>query len=160
MTENSLGKIYYHQGRVDEAIACLERALEIKSRHLSEKHMSLAETKHLLGSLYMKKNNVAPVVPLLQSALVAYRGTRHCEIMKSDVLDLLGSAYAKLGEVDHAILSFEHSLKIKKVVVGPDTIPCANVLMEIGKLKSKKDDIDGALAAFKEGDFVLMKLHP
>ena len=73
--------------------------------------------------------------------------------MKSDVLDLLGLAYANLGENDHAILSYEHSLMIKKVVVGPDGSPCANVLMEIGKLKSLKDDVDGALVAFKEGDY-------
>ena len=114
--------------------------------------MSLAETKHLLGSLYMRKENFAHVVPLLKSALVAYRGSRDCEIMKSDVLDLLGNAYSKIGEVDHAILSYEHSLKIKKVVVGTESTPCANVLMEIGKLKSKKNDIDGALVAFKEGE--------
>ena len=133
-------------------------ALEIKKFKLSDKHMSLAETLHLLGSLYIKKGTCAPAIPLLNSALVAYRGRRDCEILKSDVLDLLGSAYAKIGDPDDAILSFEHSLKIKQSVVGEDTIPCANVLMEIGRLRALNNDDDGALAAFKEGDYSLYSI--
>ena len=147
-----MGKIYFHQNKVDDAITSLEEALEIKKAKLSEKHMSLAETQHLLGSLYIKKNNIEPVVQLLKSALVAYRGSRDCEIMKSDVLDLLGSAYSNLDEIDYATLSYEKSLKIKSAVLGSDTTPCANVLMELGKLKAKKSDLDGALVAFKEGE--------
>lgn len=147
-----MGKIFFHQHKVNHAIACLEEALEIKKCKLSDKHMSLAETRHLLGSLYIKIGDFAPVIPLLLSALVAYRGSQDCDILKSDVLDLLGSAYTKTGDIDHAILSYEHSLKIKNVVVGTDTSPCSNVLMEIGRLKSLRNDMDGALIAFKEGD--------
>ncbi|KAL7533737.1 hypothetical protein ACHAXR_005416 [Thalassiosira sp. AJA248-18] len=152
---HSLGRIYFHQHRVDNAIDCLEEALNVKISKLSEKHMSLAETRYLLGSLYIKKDKFAPAIPLLQSALIAYKSSRDCEIIKSDVLDLLGNAYAQLGDNEHAILSYVHSLKIKKVVVGKDHVACANVQMEIGKLK-QKDDIDGALLAFKEGDFQLI----
>ena len=65
---------------------------------------------------------------------------------------MLGNAYANVDEVDYAILSYEKSLKIKRVVVGAETAPCANVLMELGKLKVSKDDIDGSLVAFKEGE--------
>lgn len=74
--------------------------------------------------------------------------------MKSDVLDLLGNAYAHVDVVDYAILSYEKSLKIKRVVVGIETAPCANVSMELGKLKVSKDDIDGALVAFREGEYL------
>ena len=147
-----MGKIFFHQQKVNHAIACLEEALEIKKCKLPDKHMSLAETRHLLGSLYIKRGDFAPAIPLLLSALVAHRGSQDCDVLKSDVLDLLGSAYAKTGDIDHAILSYEHSLKIKNVVVGTDTSPCSNVLMEIGKLKSLRNDMDGALIAFKEGD--------
>ena len=91
--------------------------MKIKKAKLSQKHMSLAESQHLLGSLYIKKGNLNDAVPLLNSALADYRGSRDCEIIKSDVLDLLGNAYAQLGETSHAILSYEHSLKIKKIVV-------------------------------------------
>jgi tetratricopeptide (TPR) repeat protein len=151
---NSLGRIYFHQNQVDSAVECLEEALEIKQSKLSEKHMSLAETQHLLSSLYIRTEMFEPAIPLLKNALVAYRNSRgDCEIIKSDVLDLLGSAYAQLGDDGHAVLSYEHSLKIKKVVVGKDHVACANVQMEIGKLKSRMDDIDGALVAFKDGEF-------
>jgi tetratricopeptide (TPR) repeat protein len=148
----SIGRIYFHQDRIDEAITCLEEALVIKLRSLPEKHMSLAETQHLLGSLYLKKNKFAPAVPLLKSALKGYKGSPDCQIIKSDVLDLLGSVYASIGETEAAILSYKHSLRIKKVTVGSNGAACANVLMEMGKLKSLKDDIDGALIDFKEGE--------
>lgn len=149
----SIGRIYFHQDRFDDATACLEEALAIKIEFLPANHMSLAETQHLLGSLYINTDGFVRAIPLLKSALVGYKGSREVEILKSDVLDLLGKAYMKTGENAHAILSYEHSLKMKKVVVGKDCVACANVLMEIGKLKSLSDDIAGALVAFKEGDF-------
>ena len=150
-----MGKIFFHQHKVNHAITFLEEALEIKKSKLTDKHMSLAETRHLLGSLYMKRGDFAPVIPLLLSALVAYRGRQDCDVLKSDVLDLLGNAYAKTGDIDNAILSYEHSLKIKKVVLGTDSSPCSNVMMEIGRLKSLSNDVDGALVAFKEGECIL-----
>ena len=152
----SMGKIFFHQQKFNDAIACLEEALEIKKSKLPDKHMSLAETRHLLGSLYIRRGDFAHVIPLLLSALVAYRGSQDCDVLKSDVLDLLGRAYAKAGDIDHAILSYEHSLKIKNVVVGTNSSPCSNVLMEIGKLKSLSNDVEGALVAFKEGDDVFL----
>ena len=150
---HSLGKIYFFQNKVDDAITYLEEALKIKKSKLPEMHMSVAESLHLLGTLYVQKGTCAPAIPLLNSALVAYRGKKDCEIIKSDVLDLLGHAYAKIGDTDDAFLSYEHSLKIKQSIVGKETIPCANVLLEIGRLKSLKNDYDGALAAFKEGEY-------
>ena len=131
--------------------------MRIKKLRLPENHVSLAETQHLLGSLYTKKDRHSDSIPMLKSALVAYKSCRDCEVIKSDVLDLLGSAYARIGETGHAILSYEHSLKIKKAIVGREDVACANVLMEIGRLKSAKEDIDGALIAFKEGAFLLMR---
>jgi len=128
--------------------------MRIKKLRLPENHVSLAETQHLLGSLYTKKGRHSDSIPMLKSALVAYKSCRDCEVIKSDVLDLLGAAYAMIGETGHAILSYEHSLKIKRVIVGREDVACANVLMEIGRLKSAKEDIDGALIAFKEGAFL------
>ena len=155
----SLGKICFHQDRTDEAIAFLEEALKIKKAKLSDKHMSLAETRHLLASLYIKKENFEPVIDLLLSALVAYRGSRDCDILKSDVLDLLGRAFTRTGDIENAIQSYERSLKIKTVLVGVDSSPCSNVLMEIGKLKSSSNDIDGALIAFKEVKRIQKKIY-
>lgn len=101
----SIGRIYFHQDRVGDAIACLEEALAIKRRYLSEHHMSLAETQHLMGSLHLKRNEYTLAIPLLKSALKGYKRSQECEIIKSDVLDLLGNVYARIGEADHAILS-------------------------------------------------------
>ena len=151
----SVGKVYFHQGKFDDAVVLLEEALRIKKSKLSERHQSLAETEHVLASLYIKKEDFAAAIPLLKSALTTYKSKKDCDIMKSDVLDLLGNAYALSGIHEDAILSYKHSLKIKRAICGLDNIACANVLMEIGKLRAGTGDLNEALVAFKEGEFDL-----
>ena len=147
---HSIGKIYFHQGKVDESIYCLERALEIKRGSITESHSSLAETEHILASLYMKKERYFDAMSLLNSALSAYKQARGCELLSSDVLDLLGQAYASTGDLKGAIAVYDQSLKIKRTSLSPDHIACANVLMEIGKLQASNDDLEDALVTFKE----------
>ena len=148
----SVGKIYYHQDKVDDAVVCLEEALRIKKSKLGQRHISLAETEHLLASLYVKKGKFLMAIPLLQSVLLTFEGVQDCEIVKSDAFDLLGSAYAQTGDNEKAISSYEQSLKIKKAILGQDDVACANVLTEIGKLNALMDDVNDALVAFKEGN--------
>ncbi len=147
----SVGRVYFHQGRIDDAIVCLEEALRIKKSKLDKGHQSLAETEHVLASLYIQKEDIATAIPLLKSALSTYKGKKDCDIMKSDVFDLLGKAYSMIGINEDAILSYKHSLKIKRAVLGLDDVACANVLMEIGKLRASTGDLNEALIAFKEG---------
>lgn len=99
----------------------------------------------------MKKGSSSSAVPLLKAALITYKGKKDCEVLKSDVLDLLATAYMENGENQYAILSLEQSLKIKTSILGPDDLACANVLMILGKLKAKMENVNGALVAFKEG---------
>ncbi|KAL3800826.1 hypothetical protein HJC23_001663 [Cyclotella cryptica] len=144
---HNIGKIYFHQGKVDESMDCLERALEIKRGSITE---SLAETEHILASLYMKKERYYDAMSLLNSALSAYKQIQGCELLSSDVLDLLGQAYGATGDLKGAIAVYEESLKIKRTSLSPDHIACANVLMEIGKLQASNNELEGALVTFKE----------
>lgn len=150
---DSIGRIYFYQEKYEEAIDCVEQALKIKGNALRERHISLAESQHLLGSLLIKKANFSSAVPLLKDALITYKDKKDCEVLKSDVLDLLATAYLKKEDDQFALLSLEQSLKIKTKILGPDDLACANVLMMLGKLKAKKGDVNGALVAFKEGTF-------
>jgi len=147
---HNVGRVYFHQGRVDDAIVCLEEALRIKKSKLDNGHPSVAETEHVLASLYIQKEDIATAIPLLKSALSTYKGKKDCDIMKSDIFDLLGKAYSIIGIIEDAILSYKHSLKIKRAVLGLDDVACANVLMEIGKLRASTGDLNEALIAFKE----------
>ena len=147
----SIGRIYFYQEKYEEAIDCVEQALKIKCNALHERHISLAETQHLLGSLLIKKGDFSSAVPLLKAALITYKGKKDCEVLKSDVLDLLATAYMKKEDNQFALLSLEQSLKIKTEILGPDDLACANVLMILGKLKAKTGNVNGALVAFKEG---------
>ena len=106
-----------------------------------------------MGSLLIKRDDCSSAIPLLRSALITYKSKKDCEVMKSDVLDLLAKAYMSKGDNQSAILSLEQSLKIKREILGPDDLACANVLMIVGKLKQKMENVNGALVAFKEGMF-------
>jgi len=74
-------------------------------------------------------------------------------VLISDVLDLLAKAYMSKGDNQSAILSLEQSLKIKREILSPDDLSCANVLIIVGRLKQKMENVNGALVAFKEGMF-------
>jgi len=106
--------------------------------------------------LFIKRGDFSSAVPLLKDALITYKGKKDCEILKSDVLDLLADAYMNKDDNQYAILSLEQSLKIKREILGPDDLACANVLMIVGKLKAKMKNLDGALVAFKEGTLLVI----
>ena len=123
----------------------------MKSCKLGERHISLAETKHILASLYAKREKYPEAITLLKSALFIYNRAKGYETLKSDILDLLGGSFANINGDVNAILSYEQSLTIKQTVLGKNHIACANVLIELGQLKMKTGDLGDALIAFKEG---------
>jgi tetratricopeptide (TPR) repeat protein len=150
----SIGRIYFYQDKFEEAIRYVGQALKIKETSLHERHTSLAESQHLMGSLLIKRDDFSSAIPLLRSALITYKSKKDCDVLKSDVLDLLAKAYMSKGDNQSAILSLEQSLKIKREILGPDDLACANVLFTVGKLKQKMENVNGALVAFKEGMFL------
>lgn len=111
---------------------------------------SLAESRHILASAFIKRCRYFDAIALLESALSSYKLMPDCELMRSDVLDLLGHAYSVTGDLARAQSSYEQSLDIKKASLGPDHVACANVLMEIGKIQVSTSDLEKALSTFKE----------
>lgn len=146
----SIGKIYFHQGKIDECIDCLEKALAIKESKMDGALSSLAESRHILASAFIKKGRYFDAIALLESSLSSYKQTPDCELLSSDVMDLLGHAYFTTGDVSRAKSSYEQSLEIKKASLGQDHVSCANVLMEIGKLQVSSNALEEALITFKE----------
>ena len=155
---HNIGKIYFQQGKIDESIECTKRALNIKKCKMIEPSSSLAETQHILASCYVKKQRYFEATTLLESALSVYKQSRDCELMQSDVLDLLGLTYARTGDTRKAISMYETSLAIKRSRLGPDDIACSNVLLEIGKLLVSNNDLEEALITFREAKR-LHKIH-
>lgn len=147
---SSIGKIYFHKNKIDECIDCLERALEIKLNKMSGSASSLAESQHILASAFMKKDRYFDAIALLETALSSYHNMHDCELLSSDVMDLLGHAYNVTGDLARAKSSYEQSLDIKKICLGQDHISCANVLLEIGKLQVASNSLEEGLVTFKE----------
>lgn len=111
---------------------------------------SQAETGHILASAYLKEERYFDAISLLESALSTYKQAKDCDLLRSDVLDLLGHAHCAIGDIAKAMSAYEQSLDIKQVRLGHEHIACGNVLMELGKLQVASNLLEDALVTFKE----------
>jgi tetratricopeptide (TPR) repeat protein len=95
---SNLGNVLRAQGKVEEAVACFERALEIKPDH--------EEACYNLGNARQDQKKFDEAAALYMRALA----------VKPDYVDAwcnLGAVYRKQGRLDEAIRCFERALEIK-----------------------------------------------
>ena len=100
IAHNNLGNALLQKGKVDEAIAHFQKALEIKPDY--------AEAHNNLGNALLQKGNVDEAITHYQKALE----------IKPDYAEAhnnLGNALLKKGRVDEAIAHYQMALQIKPV---------------------------------------------
>jgi tetratricopeptide (TPR) repeat protein len=126
VANNSLGLALSKKGRVDEAIACFQRALQINPGY-GPAHASL-------GNMLLPRGRVDEAITHYQSAL---------QIESSDaaVLGNLGIALFQKGRVDEAIRCFQQALQIK-----PDYAAHNN----LGIALARKGRVDEAIAEYQK----------
>jgi tetratricopeptide (TPR) repeat protein len=93
---NAYGAALYKLGRVDEAIGCYQRAINLKPDY------SMAYRN--LGIAYVGMGRSADAIELFQRALELYPGY-------TDAYVSLGSAYAREGRVEEAMGAYEEAIR-------------------------------------------------
>jgi tetratricopeptide (TPR) repeat protein len=124
---NNLGNVLLQKGKVDEAIAHYQRALEIKPDY--------AEAHNNLGNALLQKGSVDEAIAHYQRALQ----------IKPDYAEAhynLGEALLKKGSVDEAIAHYQKALQIK-----PDY---AEACYNLGNALFQKGKVDEAIAHFQK----------
>jgi tetratricopeptide (TPR) repeat protein len=97
VAENNLGNVLMDKGRADEAIACLEKALELQP--------DFALAHNNLGNALLRKGRVDEAIAQYQKTLV----------LKPDYANAcnnLGTAFRQKGLLDEAIACYRNALKI------------------------------------------------
>ncbi len=94
---NNLGNTYRDIGNMQQALAALERAVEINP-FLAESHINL-------GNIYLKKDQI-------NDAIYEYRAALEINPGNSKTYNNLGNAYTKKGWLSDAISQYTQSLKL------------------------------------------------
>ncbi|MHC4425321.1 MAG: tetratricopeptide repeat protein [Planctomycetota bacterium] len=124
--QHTLGKTYLNLGKYKKAKPHLERALQLRQKHLGEEHPDTAASIFKLGELYYRQGRSDEAVPLYIKALDIRR-----RVLGTEHPDTLRTMYylAKLRWEDHRSREAESLLikvlKLQRRVLGeehPDTL--------------------------------------
>jgi CHAT domain-containing protein/tetratricopeptide (TPR) repeat protein len=109
------------EGKYDEAIPLVERALETRERLLGLDHRDVADAVDGLAGLYHEKGEYTKAEPLYGRALAIREkvlGPEHPNVAQS--LSNLGSLYRDKGEYEKAASAHQRALAIREKALGPE----------------------------------------
>jgi tetratricopeptide (TPR) repeat protein len=124
---NNLGFIFSQKGQVDEAIAQLQKALEINPND--------AEAHNNLGKAFVQKGQA-------DEAMVQYQKALEIDPSIAEARYNLGNALLRKGSVDEAMVQYQKALEINPNV--------AETHSNLGAALLQKGQVDEAIAQFQE----------
>lgn len=127
VAHNNLGDAFYQQGRMDEAIAQYQRALEIKPDN-EKAHYNLGNVSRDLGRM--------------NEAISRYQKALAINPNYVEAINNLGVVFARQGRMEEAIAHFQKALIIK-----PDD---ANIHYNLGNAFRDQGRMEEAIAQFQK----------
>jgi tetratricopeptide (TPR) repeat protein len=126
---HKLGILYADQGRLAEAEAMYDRALQGCEEALGAKHTSTLDTVNQLGSLYKNQGRLAEAEAMYNRALQGYEEVLGPQLLPSYLPALnnffsFGDLYAKTDREDAAKEMYSQALAGYKSVQGPSSEWC------------------------------------
>jgi tetratricopeptide (TPR) repeat protein len=118
---NNLGRLYKDQGKYDEALPFVKRALASRERTLGTNHPDVAISLNNLGLLYYDQGKYDEALPVYQRALAIYEGAsgpNHPHV--AIILNNLARLYYNQGKYDEALPLYQRALAIRERAFGPD----------------------------------------
>jgi tetratricopeptide (TPR) repeat protein len=133
-------------GRIDDAIASFERAVDLNTQVYGPQHREVAASRASLGMELLGAGRTDEARTQLQTALVIVQetgGDRHHSI--AAVLQSLGQLCLTEGDLDCAERNFEHARLVYEYAYGTDGNPTLHVLSDLASLRRQQGRIDEAL---------------
>ncbi|XP_036420581.1 nephrocystin-3 [Colossoma macropomum] len=165
----TLGRFLKDLGLLSQAVAPLQRSLEIRETALDPDHPSVAQSLHQLAGVYVHWRKFGNAEQLYKQALEisenAY-GAEHCSVARE--LDSLSLLYQKQNKYEQAEKLRKRSIKIRQkmarqkghmygftllrrralqleeLTLGKDSADCAKTLNELGVLYYLQNNLDAA----------------
>lgn len=152
-----LGRTYLELGDFEAAHELLERALDLRRRHLGPDDPDVAETLRHIGLLWHQQGAYERAEPLYQEAVRILERSLGPEALElGAVLNNLGLVYRRTGEYGKGIRAFERALAIREHHLGPGAVDVGKVvnnlgilLFEMGKDERARTHYERALAIYE-----------
>ncbi|MCA9661092.1 MAG: tetratricopeptide repeat protein [Myxococcales bacterium] len=147
----ALGAVLLARGRYDEALATLQRALDILGEGAGDQSMVRMSTLNIMGSAYDLRGDLAPALEHYRKALaIAERqvGPDHPETAK--ILNNIAIIHKGRGELEEARRHAERVVTIYRRVFGEAHPDFAASLANLANLQLSAGDYEGALASYDE----------
>ncbi|KAF4629991.1 hypothetical protein G7Y89_g8153 [Cudoniella acicularis] len=156
---DSLGHLWFDQGKLAEAQAMYTRALQGYEEALGPKHTSTLSAVGNLGNLYKDQGKLAEAQAMYTRALQGYEealGPKHTSTL--DTVNNLGNLYKDQGKLAEAEAIYTRALQGYEDALGPQLVPsylpALNTMFAFGDLLSqtgRKDMAKGMYARALSG---------
>ncbi|PSN58604.1 hypothetical protein BS50DRAFT_614817 [Corynespora cassiicola Philippines] len=150
-TVNNLGNLYAAQGKLEEAEAMLNQALEGYKKALGPTHTSTLDMVNNLGLLYTKQGKLEAAEAMYKQALERYEkalGPTHTSTL--DTVNNLGVLYADQGRLEAAEAMYKQTLEGKKKALGPGHTSTLDTVNNLGLLYTKQGKFEAAEAMYNQ----------
>lgn len=149
---NAKGIQRARQGSWEDALACWNNALEIRTQVLGESHVDVANTCNNIGIALGKLNRSKEAITSLHRALdirIKNYGSEHAVVAAT--LHNIGNVYQADGNLEASIQYFCHCrLLQEKIFGGRDHVEVARTCIAIGHTYFRADDFLDAREAYMD----------
>ncbi|MBR5036871.1 MAG: tetratricopeptide repeat protein [Prevotella sp.] len=128
----------------DECVSFGEKAIQ-ESARVGDKGL-LAQAYWKLGLSYLDNYDFDLANDYFNKALWILDGAKDTELLRY-ILDYKGRAELLMGEIDSALKTYQHDLKVSENL--GDELNCADVINNMAYIYYQKDDIDKAMEYFE-----------
>ncbi|KAJ5955828.1 Disease resistance protein [Penicillium viridicatum] len=147
---HSLGYLYADQGRLQEAEAMYERALEGKEKACGREHISTLDTVNNLGSVYKDQGRLQEAEAMYERALEGYEKTRGREHTSTlNTVHNLGVLYSDQGRLQEAEAMYERALEGKEKACGREHISTLDTVNNLGSVYKNQGRFQEAEAMYE-----------
>ncbi|TVY12481.1 Nephrocystin-3, partial [Lachnellula arida] len=126
---HNLGNLYADQGKLAEAEAMYNRALQGNEEALGPNHTSTLDTVHNLGTLYKDQGKLAEAEAMYERALQGYEDALSLELVSSylpalNTVFAFGDLFSQIDRKDMARAMYSRALSGFTTVQGPSSNRC------------------------------------
>ncbi|KAL5371635.1 hypothetical protein DPSP01_014120 [Paraphaeosphaeria sporulosa] len=146
---HSLGDLYRNQGKLAEAEAMYDRALQGREEALGARHTSTLDTVNNLGLLYADQGRLVEAEAMYDRALQGREealGSRHISTLET--VNNLGALYADQGRLAEAEAMYYRALQGKEKALGARHISTLETVNNIGALYADQGRLAKAEAMY------------
>jgi tetratricopeptide (TPR) repeat protein len=146
----NMSMILHHMGKNEEALACLNRFLEVAAKNLDKDHVQIGDALHLKGEILFDMGNLKECEEVLKESLRVRRGKFGDKSgILVETLEILGKAQIGMNQVDDGIKSLEESLSLEQTSGGSEmSFEAAQCLLDLARGYQVKGDMESALAKY------------